>query len=153
MRQLPRQTAPHQLQAQRLPELQRQTDQQKQPVYPPQANVHGDLALVQRAASGNQQGQVSHIKQNGWQQFEEAALPWIYPRQRHRQQRDHKHQQRNRHTPLQLSLLTRLVAANQLAGRQGFTLADIAADFRFNQQYAVGVVFDRAVIGGAGVTG
>ncbi|MNG26216.1 hypothetical protein D3C84_1111770 [compost metagenome] len=86
-------------------------------MHPPQAQGHGDATLVQLATGGDQHGQVGHVQEDRRQQFEEAALARIDLGQRHGQQGDDEHQQRNRQAPLQLGLVARVLAADQLGGR------------------------------------
>ncbi|MNQ77167.1 hypothetical protein D3C85_920260 [compost metagenome] len=52
---------------------------------------------------------------------------------------------------MQLGLVARVLAADQLGGRHRLALADLGADLRLGQQHAVGLVLDDAVIGLAGI--
>src|SRR5690606_39420422 len=117
----------------------------------PQPHGHGNAALVHGAASGNQQREIGHIKKDRRQQLEEAPLPRIDLRQRHGEQGDDEHQQRQRQSPLQLRSQANYTAAEQSARRQRLPLAQLYADFGLGQQHAVGVVLDGAIVGLAGV--
>ncbi len=110
-------------------------------------NAGAILPFFEGAASGNQDGQVSHIKKNRRQQLEETALARIDPRQRHRHQGHDEDQQRQRQTPLQFGTRTDVVTAQQGTSGHRIAIGDFVADVRLGQQYAVLLVFDGTVVG------